>query len=74
MPEVNLKRAKVAGVGEYFRRMAAEQRYVQLDTDLAAEFPSSKSVNQALREYVKLRSVLQQWIKPDLKARAKKTA
>ena len=74
MPEINLKRAKVSGVGEYFRRMAAEQRYVQLDTDLTSEFRDARSVNAALREYMKLRAVLQDLFKGSVKSKTKRTA
>jgi len=52
MPEISLKRAKIAGVGEYFRRMAAEQRYVQLDPDVAKVFGDSASVNRVLRAII----------------------
>jgi hypothetical protein len=62
MPEIDLKRARIAGVGEYFRRMAAEQRYVQLDTDLAELFPDAKTVNRVLREYLRLRAVLNEMV------------
>ena len=52
MQEIDLKRAKIAGVGEYFRRMAAEQRYVQLDPDVAKVFGDSESVNRVLRAII----------------------
>jgi hypothetical protein len=52
MPEINLKRAKIAGVGDYFRRMAVEQRYVQLDPDVAKVFGDSASVNRVLRAII----------------------
>jgi hypothetical protein len=55
MPEIDLKRAKIAGVGEYFRRMAAEQRYVQLDPDVAKVFGDSESVNRVLRAIIAAR-------------------
>jgi len=52
MPEIDLKRAKIAGIGEYFRRMAAEQRYVQLDADVAKVFGDAAAVNRVLRAII----------------------
>ena len=55
MPEVDIKRAKVIGVGTYFRRVAAESRYVQLDPDVFKDFKTAKDVNDALRMIQQIR-------------------
>jgi hypothetical protein len=49
MPEIDLKRAKVLGVGEYFRKLAAANRYVQLDPDVARFFKDPRVLNELLR-------------------------
>ncbi len=55
MPEVDIKRAKVLGTGIYFRRVAAESRYVQLDPDVFKDFKTTKEVNEALRMIQQIR-------------------
>jgi hypothetical protein len=49
MPEIDIKRAKVIGTGIYFRKLAAQNRFVQLDPDVSKDFQSAKDVNDALR-------------------------
>jgi hypothetical protein len=48
--EYKLRDMKVVGVGEHFRRMAAKNRYVQLDPDVAKVFKDGEAVNRALRK------------------------
>jgi hypothetical protein len=56
--EVNLQQLRYIDTGRYFRQKAAEHRYVQLDEDVHAEFPSAKEVNEALRELLKFRKAI----------------
>ena len=39
--------------GKYARRFRKSASLVQLDPDVAKEFPDSASVNEALREYLR---------------------
>jgi hypothetical protein len=58
MPELDLRRVRVTGVGEHFRKMAAANRYVQLAPDVSRAFPDSAAVNDALRQLLKMRQTL----------------
>ena len=57
MPEVDIKRTKVIGVEMYFRRVAAESRYVQLDPDVFKDFKTAQEVNDALRMIQQIRKL-----------------
>ena len=57
MPEVDIKRTKAIGVGMYFRRVAAESRYVQLDPDVFKDFKTAQEVNDALRMIQQIRKL-----------------
>ena len=58
MPEVDMQRAKMIGTGTYFRRVAAESRYIQLDLDVFKFFKTAKAVNDALRQYLEIRRIV----------------
>jgi hypothetical protein len=55
--EYKLRDMKVLGVGEHFQRMAAKNRYVQLEPDVAAVFKDGQSVNAVLRKVIEIWSL-----------------
>ena len=55
-PEYSGELIKSGERGKYAKRYREEgTNFVLIDPDLAGDFPDSESVNQALREYRKLR-------------------
>lgn len=44
--------------GKYAVRYAKGIRYVQLDADVAKQFPDAKSVNKALRAYQRIAGIV----------------
>lgn len=55
--EYKLRDMEVLGVGEHFQRMAAKNRYVQLDPDVAEVFKDGKLVSTVLRKVMELWSM-----------------
>jgi hypothetical protein len=58
IPEVDIKRARVVGIGTHFRRVATESRYVQLDPDVFKDFKTAKAVNDTLRQFWEIRRIV----------------
>jgi hypothetical protein len=59
--ELDLRKLRVVGVGlESLRKHAsAKIRVVELEPDVAKEFPTAKAVNEALRQFHEIRRVLE---------------
>jgi hypothetical protein len=53
--QVNTGSLRYLDTGKYFKRKAAEHRYVQLDADVYKDFKTAKEVNEALRVVQQLR-------------------
>ena len=53
LPEYNLKKLQVRGVGPG-RKSLAGKPVIQLEPDVAAVFPDSASVNEALRFLIRI--------------------
>jgi hypothetical protein len=53
--QVNVDSLRYLDTGKYFKRKAAEHRYVQLDADVYKDFKTAKEVNEALRVVQQLR-------------------
>jgi hypothetical protein len=70
--KISIHRLRYLDTGKYFKQKAAEHRYVQLDEDVHAQFPSAREVNDALREVVRFRNAIGQ-VAPQ-KQKSKKTA
>ena len=57
--ELDFRKLRVIGVGiESLRQHAAKRKTVELEPDVAKDFPTAKAVNDALRQLKEIRRVM----------------
>ena len=88
IPELGPEFFDNAVMGRHYAKMMERSNVVRIAPDISRVFPNEAAVNHALRELIRIRetltemtsvkprsrSVLQQWIRPGSKSRAKKSA